>query len=71
VRRRIGVVIGLDLDDAAADAVEQKGRADQIGRHRVHAARKETPPNASHSGFVMVKKIEAPAIDGAATRRRL
>ena len=41
VRRRIGVVIGLDLDDPAADAVDQQRRPDQVGRHLVDAAGEE------------------------------
>ena len=41
VRGRIGVVIGLDLDDPAADAVDQQRRADQVGRDLVDAAGKE------------------------------
>ncbi len=41
MRRRIGVVIGLDLDDDAADALEQQRRADQIGRDLVDAAGEE------------------------------
>ena len=32
MRGRLGVVIGLDLDDDAADAVDQQRRADQVGR---------------------------------------
>ena len=32
MRGRLGVMIGLDFDDDAADAVEQQGRADQVGR---------------------------------------
>jgi hypothetical protein len=35
---RIGVVIGLKLDDNAADAVHQQRRADQVGRDLMHAA---------------------------------
>ncbi len=31
MRRGFGVVIGLDLDDDAADAIEQQRRADQSG----------------------------------------
>ena len=42
MRGRIGVVVGLDLDDDAADALEQERRADEIGGDRVHAAGKET-----------------------------
>jgi hypothetical protein len=41
VRCGIGLVIGLDLDDAAADAVEQQRRPDQVGRNLVHAAAEE------------------------------
>src|SRR5262249_55404782 len=36
--RRIGMMIGLDLDDDPADAVHQKRRADQVGRDLVDAA---------------------------------
>src|ERR1700732_3914840 len=42
VRRRLGVMIGLDLDDDAADAVHQQGGADQVGRDLMHAASKES-----------------------------
>ena len=38
MRRRLGVVIGLDFDDDAADAVDQQRRADQVGRNLEHAA---------------------------------
>ena len=41
MRGRIGVMIGLDLDDDAADTVYQQRRADQIGGDLVHAAGKE------------------------------
>ena len=41
MRRGIGVVIGLDLDDDAAHPLEQKRRADEIGGDGVHAADKE------------------------------
>ena len=34
-------MIGLDLDDDAADAVDQERRADQIGRDLMHAAGKK------------------------------
>ncbi len=43
VRRRIGVVIGLDLDDPAADAVDQQRRPDQIGRDLMNAAGEKRP----------------------------
>jgi len=35
-------VVGLDLDDDAADALEQERRTDEIGGDRVHAAGEET-----------------------------
>ena len=38
MRGRLGVMIGLDLDDDAADAVDQQRRADQVGRDLMHAA---------------------------------
>ncbi|MGY4288952.1 hypothetical protein ACVWXO_008172 [Bradyrhizobium sp. LM2.7] len=41
VRRRVGMMIGLDLDDEAADTVDQHGRADQVGRDLVDAAREK------------------------------
>src|SRR6266436_8729313 len=41
MRGRFGVMIGLDLDDDAADAVNQQSRPDQVGRDLVHAAGKE------------------------------
>ena len=41
MRGRFGVMVGLDLDDDPADAVEQERRADQVGRDLVHAAREK------------------------------
>ena len=41
VRGGILVVVGLDLDDAPADAVDEQRRADELGRDLVHAAREE------------------------------
>ena len=41
MRGRLGVMIGLDLDDDAADAVDQQRRADQVGRDLMHTAGKE------------------------------
>jgi hypothetical protein len=38
VRRRVGVVIGLKLDDPPADTVNKKRRADQIWRNKVNAS---------------------------------
>jgi hypothetical protein len=38
MRRRIGVVIRLDLDDQSAHALDQQRCADQIRRHRMDAA---------------------------------
>jgi len=44
VRGRIGVVIGLHLDDGAPDAIDQQGRANELGRDHMHAAREEPAP---------------------------
>jgi hypothetical protein len=41
VGRRVGVMIRLDFDQAAPDAVNQENRSDQIGRHLVNAAAEE------------------------------
>jgi hypothetical protein len=41
VRRRIFGVVRLDLDDRAADPVDEQGRTDQIGRDLVDATGKE------------------------------
>jgi hypothetical protein len=41
VRRRILRVVGLDLDDAPADAVDEECRADQLRRDLVDAAGEE------------------------------
>jgi hypothetical protein len=38
---RLGMMIGLDLDDDPADAIDQHGRTDQIGRDLVDAAAEE------------------------------
>src|SRR5262245_25441292 len=53
VRRRVRMMIGLDLDDLAADAVEKHRRADQVGRHRVDAAVEEVAGEGRHrrAGF--------------------
>ena len=36
MRGRIGVVIGLELDNDAADTIDEQRRADQIGRDFEH-----------------------------------
>ena len=41
VRRRVGVMIGLDLDHAPADAREKQCGPDQFGRDLVHTSAKE------------------------------
>ena len=38
---RIEVVVRLSLDNPPADAVDEERAADDLGRHLVHAARKE------------------------------
>ena len=48
VRRRIGVVIGLDLDDLAADPVKEKRCANEVGRDRMDAAREEAAAQDGH-----------------------
>jgi hypothetical protein len=35
---RIGVVIGLHLDDPATDTVKEEHRSNQVGRDLVHAS---------------------------------
>ncbi len=52
VRRRVGVVVGFDLDDHAADSVDGERCADQVGRHRVDAAIEEfaAEPMTGHGG---------------------
>jgi len=44
MRGRILVVIRLHLDDPPADAVHEQGRADELRRDVVDAAREERPP---------------------------
>jgi hypothetical protein len=41
MRGRVQMVISLDLDDDAADAIDQQSRPDQVGRDLMHAAAKE------------------------------
>jgi hypothetical protein len=51
VTRGILVVVRLDLHDPAADAVDEQGDADQVGRDVVDAAREElTPERARRNG---------------------
>ena len=38
VRRRLGVVVGFELDDAAADPVDQHGRPDESGATSMDAS---------------------------------
>ena len=55
VRRRIGVVIGLDLDDPAADVIDQQRRPDQVGRNVVDAAGEERAMEASQMALPMLQ----------------
>ena len=50
VARGIVLVVGFDLDDPPAHAVDEQGGADQLGRDLVHRAREELArqPLASH-----------------------
>ena len=47
VARRVLVVVGLDLDDRAADAVDEQRRADQRRRDLVDAAGEEPQPGSA------------------------
>jgi hypothetical protein len=53
VRRRVLVVVRLDLDDPAAHAVEEEGRADELRSDVVHRAREEraAEPHAAALAF--------------------
>ena len=44
VARRVLLVVGLDLDDPTADAVDQQGCGDQRERDLVHAPGEEVRP---------------------------
>ena len=53
VRRRFGMMIGLDLDQPPADTVDEERHADQIGRHLKDAAVEEAPGQAfRHAAIV-------------------
>ena len=51
VRGRILVIVRLDLDDHASDAVEEQRRADQLRSDVVHRAGEEVPVHTSLSRF--------------------
>src|SRR5579862_5822998 len=56
VRCGIGLVVGLDLDDAAADAVNQQRHPDQVGRYLMHAAsEKGAGQSFGHRAMVAVR----------------
>ncbi len=44
MRRRVGVVIGLDFHDPPADPVNQQGGADQFGRNLMDGAVEKASP---------------------------
>ena len=46
MRRGIGVVIGLELDNHAADTIDEQRRADQIGRDFEHGTIEKRPAKA-------------------------
>ena len=48
VRRRVFVVVGLELDDDPADAVDKQCRPDQLGGELVHAPREELSSERRH-----------------------
>ena len=41
MRRRIGVMVGLDFDDRSSDVIDQQGRSDQVRCNLMHAAGKK------------------------------
>src|SRR5690242_10988210 len=55
MRRRFGVMIGLHLDDNAANPVKQQSRADEIRRHLKYVARKKRSPER----FTKSRRIRA------------
>src|SRR5262245_59526007 len=70
MRGRIGVVIGLDLDDDAADAFEQERRTDEIGGDRVHAAGEEVSAEQLgpwHRGVSRLSSRSSPRKRGPST----
>ena len=62
MRRRVGVVIGLDLDDPAADAVDQQRRADQFGRDLMDAAGEERALEACGDGMLADVAVRSPPV---------
>ncbi len=44
---RVGVVIGLDLDNRAPDTIDQQRRSDQVRRDLMHAAVKKCSMKSS------------------------
>src|SRR6516162_10868895 len=51
MRGRVGVMVRLDFDDDPADAADQKGRADQIGRDHMYAAREKAAAQLLAEGW--------------------
>jgi hypothetical protein len=49
VSGRILVVVRLDFDDLAPDAVDEEGRPDELGRNIVDAAVEEAPAQLRHA----------------------
>ena len=56
VRRRVLVVVSLDLDDASAHAVDEQRRPDQFGRDRVDAAGKKVTAKLAHAATLASRR---------------
>src|SRR6266852_2957023 len=62
MRRRIGVMVGLDLDDEAADPVHQERDANQVGRDLMHAAREKATLERFAQGGIEGRRGSASAL---------
>jgi hypothetical protein len=66
MRRRILVIIGLDLNDAAADPVDEQCGANQLRGHKMHGAGKKVSTELT-GGHAAISYGEGGAIlEGAA-----
>ena len=66
MRRRVGVVIGLDLNDHTTGAIEEEGCADQVGRDLMHGAVEERAIELS--GHAMIYRDPAAKGEGPMVR---
>ena len=70
VARRVVAAVGLDLDQAAADAAEQKEATDKIGCDFKHRAREEGA-RQRHAGVAVARATGRRAHRGDCTRQRV